>query len=564
MRRPLIALAIVTAALVAAIPAAATMEGHQVTVVDPYAACVGVGQDVFGGIVYPNTELEPWVQTNPANPDNMIGGFQQDRWSDGGARGLAAGWSFNDGYKWGVTALPFSKCAIPYYGPAPCPIDGVGSPTPCTLPYDRASDPWVSIGPDGRAYQVSISFNANDNNNALGASVSTDGGVTWGLTTEVIHDLDADPTFPFNDKESVTADPVAPGTAYIVWDRLVLVNCGGARPARPRVDAPSPVQAVGRDAASLDCFEGPTYFSRTTDGGHTWEPARQIVSNLPDEQTISNQIVVDPRSGTLYDFYDFFPQNGGIEIRMVFSNDKGTTWSAPQIVVASHQPVGIHDPENPDAFARTGDIIPEPAIDPKTGQLYLAFQDGRYNAYGEDDVLFTTSVQGGLTGTWTVPQKVDLPRDRAAFTPGIRVNALGQLGIDYYSLRHPDGQPDVWPVDRYLRISSGPALVSQPAPGQTPVASIDFNTPTHVTGPFNMYMAPEAGGFFVGDYESLTIDRDGRSFHTYYAQTNCDSTQCPSVGSPTGEQQQNPPGPNTSSPPDPMDIYTNSYFKNGQ
>jgi hypothetical protein len=571
MKRLVLALTmLVGAVLILAAGASATMEGHEVTVTNPYAACV-LTPDIFGGVNYLNTEPEPWVARNPAAGDNLIGGFQQDRWDDGGAKGLVAGWSFNDGYTWGDTALPFSKCALPYYGGLACPVTpGVASPVPCSLPYDRASDPWVSVGPDGKAYQVSISFNANDNNNAVGATVSTDGGATWHNTAEIIHDLDGDPTFPFNDKESVTADPVLPNTAYVVWDRLVAVNCGVAKAS---LDAPSAdsrhwaAQNRGSrsaDSGSLDCYEGPTFFSQTTDGGQTWSTPRPIVSNSPDEQTIGNEIVVDPRTGRLYDFYLYFPNREPFtpELRMVFSDDKGATWS-PQQFINTDQTVGIHDPQTFN-FARTGDIIPQATIDPKTGQLYLAWQDGRYNANGQDDVLFSTSVGGGLTGTWTVPQRVNLPSDRAGFTPGITVNALDQLGVDYYSMRHPDLGPDVWPIDRYLRISSGPAIVSQPQPGQTPVASIDFNTPTHVTGPFNMLMAPFAGGFFTGDYEALTVDRDGRSFHTYYAQTNCDTTNCPAEGTPAPATGTAPNGPSTSSPPDPFDVYTNSYFKNGQ
>ena len=548
-------------ALAFAVTGAATMEGHQVSVLDPYAACIGVGADPFGGVNYPDSELEPWVARNPADPNNMIGAFQQDRWSDGGARGLVAGWSFNDGLKWGVTALPFSKCALPYYGGTPCPTTaGIGSPVPCSMAYDRASDPWVDVGPDGRAYAVSISFNATDNNNGVGASVSTDGGVHWGLTTEVIHDLDADPRFPFNDKESVTADPTLPGTAYVVWDRLSLRPCGpNMKPARPLESGPKEIKSADPQGEPLDCFEGPTYFSRTTDGGLHWDTPRPIAITTPNEQTISNQIVVDPRTGRLYDFYVHFNFNEpfAITLEMVFSNDKGLTWSAPQLI-DNDMPVGVHDPQSPDTFARSGDIIPEPAIDAQTGQLYLVWQDSRYNDLGEDDVVISTSVQGGLTGTWTVPQRVNLPEDRAGFTPGIKVNALSQVGVDYYSLRHPDLGPDVWPIDRYLRISDGPAVVSSPQPGQRPVATFSFNTPTHVTGPFNLLMAPFAGGYFTGDYESMVIDRDGRSFHTYYAQMNCDTTNCPAVGTPTGA-----PVPKASSPPDPMDIYTNKYFKNG-
>jgi hypothetical protein len=118
--------------------------------------------------------------------------------------------------------------------------------------------------------------------------------------------------------------------------------------------------------------------------------------------------------------------SSALQIRMVFSDDKGATWSPPQIVVPDHHPVGIHDPQT-GAPARTGDIIPEPAIDRGSGQLYVAFQDTRFNTFGEDDVLFTTSVASGLTGTWTAPQRVDLPEDRAGFTPGIKVNDPGRF-----------------------------------------------------------------------------------------------------------------------------------------
>src|ERR1700758_1787121 len=73
---------------------------------------------------------------------------------------LVASSSFDGGMTWGTpVALPFSACA-----------GGTD--------YERASDPWVSIGPDGTAYAVSISFNQSNNSNAVLASVSKDGGQT--------------------------------------------------------------------------------------------------------------------------------------------------------------------------------------------------------------------------------------------------------------------------------------------------------------------------------------------------------------------------------------------------
>ena len=197
---------------------------------DPFGSCLGVGSDSFGGINFPKTEVEPWVAANPTNAQNLVGSFQQDRWSDGGAKGLVAAWSTDGGNTWGETPLPFSLLAA-----APTYKGGV-------LPYDRTSDPWDSIGPDGKAYAVSISFNANDNTNAVGAATSSDGGKTWRNLRSVITDFDSDPTFPFNDKESVTADPIHAGYAYVMW--IAWRTWLAARTSRGP-DRKSPASAVG-------------------------------------------------------------------------------------------------------------------------------------------------------------------------------------------------------------------------------------------------------------------------------------------------------------------------------
>ena len=56
------------------------------SVPSPFAACTIGGP----GTVYVNAEVEPWVAVNPANPNNMIGVYQQDRWDNGAARGVVA------------------------------------------------------------------------------------------------------------------------------------------------------------------------------------------------------------------------------------------------------------------------------------------------------------------------------------------------------------------------------------------------------------------------------------------------------------------------------------------
>src|SRR5437879_10521555 len=94
---------------------------------NPYSGC-SVGQGT--GRNYVNSEVEPFAAVNPTDSANVIAVWQQDRWSNGGAHGLAAGVTNDGGSHWTVGPLPFSKCA--------------GS---SALQYERASDPWVSFGP---------------------------------------------------------------------------------------------------------------------------------------------------------------------------------------------------------------------------------------------------------------------------------------------------------------------------------------------------------------------------------------------------------------------------------
>ena len=90
--------------------------------------------------------------------------------------------------------------------------------------FPRASDPWATLGPDGIAYQIAIAFNgatlAPGSSSAVLASRSTDGGRSWSDPAVLI----ADAVAPFNDKESVTADPLAAG--------LCLCDVGSGRAER--------------------------------------------------------------------------------------------------------------------------------------------------------------------------------------------------------------------------------------------------------------------------------------------------------------------------------------------
>jgi hypothetical protein len=456
----------------------------------PYASCA-FGAGGSSALNYTNAEVEPQLAMNPAVSNNLIGAWQQDRWSDGGSHGLVAGFSFDGGKTWSQTDLPFNLCA------------------PGGLNYTRASDPWVSIGPDGTAYTVSISFDETDFNNAVAAATSTNGGQSWHNVNVIKADTSSQ---FFNDKESVTADPVHAGVAYAVWDRL----------AAPNGIAIIPNPDEG--AHNFFGFTGPTWFSKTTNGGVSWStPA--IINDVSaptsqENQTIGNVIVVDPRTDTLYDFFDAINSSGsngsgqhGFNVAFQKSTDGGNTWTAPRII-SKLGTVFVTDP-NTGQQIRTGDIIPEPAIDPATGQLYVVWQDARFSGGKFDQVAISTSSDGGAT--WSTPVRVNTPEGQPAFTASVAVNSDHTVGVTYYDFRElTAGNTTTLPTDYWIKTFS-PSMVTS--------GGIDIGVPdSHVAGPFNMLAAPNAGGFFVGDYEGLTAV--GRSFNPFFAQVNCDDFSC--------------------------------------
>lgn len=446
-----------------------------VTGPSPEGSCaIGGGP---GALNYTNAEVEPWIAVNPTNSKNLIGAWQQDRWSDGGSHALVAGYSTNGGKGWNEVPLPFSQCVA-------------GG-----LPYERTSDPWVSIGPDGTAYTISISFNESNNDNAVGVATSSDGGKSWKNLKTLIAD---NGTYQFfSDKESVTADPVKAGTAYAVWDRLV---------------SPTNNPYV---AALAFAYTGPTLFSKTTDGGKTWSTPKIIVSTAQNNQTIGNQIVVDPRTGTLYNFFDYIVSTGsnasgshGYNVAFVKSTDGGASWSAVQII-SPLLTVGVTDP-NTGEDVRTGDIIPEPAIDPATGKLYVVWQDSRFNGGQYDEVALSSSNDGGTH--WTQPAQVNNPKGRAAFTPSISVNSDGVVGVTYYDLRTLTTETATLPTSYWFTSSSNSG------------ASFGGEQ-SLLSSPFDMRSAPNAGGYFTGDYEGLAAI--GTTFQAFFVAANSGNTNNP-------------------------------------
>ncbi len=393
------------------------------------------------GTLYANAEVEPFVAVNPRFPLNLVGVWQQDRWSNGGARGLGTGYSFDGGVTWKRVYPPFSVCA--------------GGNAANNGNYERATDPWVTFSPNGVVHQMSLSFDdtiiTGKPASAMLASRSTDGGRTWSKPIVLVADTEE----RFNDKNTMTADPNDSRYVYATWDRLSFVAGEGA---------------------------GPTLFARSTDNGLSWEPTRIIYDPGLDAQTIGARIEVlpDGRLVNLLTKIDFLTNDVTLEV--ILSDDKGATWSGPT-KVADVFSQGATDPET-GAAIRDGSILAQLAISRK-GVITVVWQDSRFSSGAVEGIVVSQSSDRGQT--WSEPVQINRDPLVQAFTPSVHVRKDGTVGVSYYDLRSNTADRATLLTDIWLTRSRDGLSWRE----------------SRVSKPFDMSKAPEARGLFVGDYQGL-------------------------------------------------------------
>jgi hypothetical protein len=267
-------------------------------------------------------------------------------------------------------------------------------------------------------------------------------------------------------------------------------------------------------------YTGPAFFSKTTDGGQTWSQAKVIINTNNRQQTIGNIIVVAP-DGTLYDFTDliispntpFQGARSNAQLAFVKSTDGGDTWTQPQII-APFNSLGVHDPNTGEPL-RVGDGLEEVAIDPVSGKLYVVYQSStnyqkqikQSSGAWDDEILLVTSGDGGAT--WTGPSVVErLSSGLPTFTPTVAVNG-GRVAVTYYDTRNlAPGQTANLPTDYWAKYSMDGGLT--------------FGGEQHLAGSFDSRTAPVARGFFLGDYAGL--QPSGSGFKAVFVKTNCNAS----------------------------------------
>ena len=487
---------------------------------DPFAGCtadqVHAQEAAFGSVLYPATSIEPWVAADPTDPRRLLAGHQQDRWSDGGSRGLVGVVSNNGGSSW-TNTIPF----------------GV---TDCTGGrYRRASDPWTDFARDGTAFFFSLVIDPAKPTTPFGTrksgmmvSRSVDHGATWQAPVALITNRTQD---VLNDKNAITADPTANGLVYAVWDQLrvltatsesakLLAQNDGIAIARRMlkskvgaslVCAPvgkAPCKLASEQAPTLSTI-GPTYFSRSMDNGVTWSTAAPIYNPGINKQTIDNIVQVLP-DGTVLDFFTAIGVTAtGLDIGYIKSTDKGKTWSGPAFA-SDIQVVGVVTPDSGQPV-RDASILYSVAVNRVNGSIYLAWQDDRFStdtcttptgSIPVDGIYFSESDDRGAT--WSAPVKINRTPTNAAnacreqaFIPAIVAAGDGNaIVVTYYDFRNDRNSPAGFEGADYFAVFCGTAT--------------DCTNPRNwghekrlTNASFNILNAPVAEGHFLGDYMGL-------------------------------------------------------------
>ncbi|HEX4584049.1 MAG TPA: sialidase family protein [Burkholderiaceae bacterium] len=416
----------------------------------------------LGQTLYPNSTVEPYLAVSPIDSKLLIGVWQQDRWSNDGAHGILTARSVDGGATWSL--------------PTPPPLSHCMGGTPANSgDYDRVSDPWVAFSSDGSSiYQAALAFTTGTSS-AVVVSVSTDLGQTWSAPVAVIRDA---PDTTFNDKDAITADPVNPAYAYVVWDRTP-----GDQPAM---------------------------IARTVDRGLTWQPVQVLFDPGSGNGTIGNVIVGlngGAPLGTLVDCFTQFASFGVATLRVIRSTDQAQTWPAGGLAtVASVNSVQTRDPLN-GAPVRDGSILGSFAADPRPGSttLYAAWEDATpVTGHAYNAILLSRSSDGGAT--WSGAFRVNADLTVPAFDPAVTVRGDGEIGLTYYDFR--GSLSSGLPVSYWLARSSDG--------GATWIESM-------IDGPFDLSGAPIVQGqYFLGDYQALQWA--GSDFLPFYAKTSAAST----------------------------------------
>ncbi len=499
----------------------------------PGTECNGTPQT---GTVWRNSETEPYMEVDPGRPYQMTAIVHQDRWSNGSAQSTATFYSKDGGLTWELSATPITRCS--------------GGLQTGPESFDRASDPWLAVTPGtldaGKhgKYGKGAIFNQMNlmtdrlppdyslMRSAYSMLRSRDGGKTWSDPIVVSNHTEFEPGAPFNDKNTLTADPFKRQFVYGTWQLLM------------------DVQPTDDSAIPLQFFYSDTYFVRTHDQGKSWEPARPIYK-IRDDVTLLAEAGIDPKTSTIYGAQNIghqivvLPDGRLVNVSrasiitadtnffartIIRSFDNGETWEQTGKIIPSTTIGGFVAFDSELAAASGGTInntvraaesIPDIAVNRTNGFMYVVWQDvdptGAFIG-----VFMSMSKDGG--DTWSEQINVGGGNPTAdgsvafAQLPAVQVADDGTVGVLFFDDRNdvvcPDlslsneENPECFTVLDDGSVKAGP--YSQDWFFKTYDSDLNFIAEQRITPEsFDLRQAVNAGGYFLGDYVNCSsIDND--------------------------------------------------------
>ena len=383
------------------------------------------------------TQVEPDLAMDPNNDANLVAVSQQGRFKTGGSVDPGFATSHDGGATWTSGNLPGLTKAVG------------GS-------FDRGSDVTAIFGPNHDAYTsaITFSFGHRDCPSAVAVNRSGDAGLTWD-----------DPDFPendtscdiFNDKNWLGADtnPASPyfGRLYLVWSLFTPTG-------------------------------SPAVLRYSDDQGATWSDL--IFVSGPDAES-EGLLPLVHSNGDLTIVYDDVV--GGQDLEVAQTSTDGGLSFGPTVTVGEF--LGAGDPG-----LRTGGL-PAAAIDPTTDDMYVVWQDTRFGSDGHNDIVLSTSTDGGAS--WSSPARVNGPDPAGQvldhFTPDVAAYG-GSVHVTYATRDFAGKKASEFVDERYIASVDG---------GATFGGELILGPPTDLKYAAQVTSSIE----FLGDYQAVVADQNG-------------------------------------------------------